>query len=61
MFRVVTKRTQSTIYVMHTDDPQISFFAIADYKIYKEMNKNKLHLSPIVNELFKVAFSLVRI
>ena len=54
MFRLVSKRTQSTIYIMHTDDPDVSFFAVGDYKLFKEMNKNQLHLSQIVQELFSV-------
>lgn len=53
-FRVVAKRTQSTVYVLHTDDPEISFYVIADYKLFKEMNKTNTHMSKIIQELFLV-------
>ena len=53
-FRVVAKRTQSTVYILHTDDPEVSFFAVADYKLFKEMNKTSTHLSQVIQELFSV-------
>lgn len=54
MYILSTKNTQSEIYIITTDCIDISLFLIKDYKVFKELLRNKVHLSTLVKEIFEV-------
>lgn len=56
MYSLTVKKHSSELFVLHTDDPQVSLFVVNDFKIFKEANKlkHKKLLSQLILELFDV-------
>jgi len=55
---LTSKKTQSEIYIIHTNHPDVSVFVINDFLMFKDMNKQKAHFAGYLNNTFKVTKSL---
>lgn len=54
MYLLTAKKFSSDIFVVHTDNPDVSIFVINDFKIFKDMLKQKSSVTAVVREIFQV-------